>query len=752
MGYSCLLKFLGCVIIAGLLITIKNNVDRIGRINLIKRFDRSFSTKTLYQLFWLAIILALTFIVMCIIAYFLFDNTPFVDDEKNFSPNYNLLEYVAAIMLDPGQIDHIKNGPEHQWSLLLGLLGVIAVTGITISTITNIVQRRVNQYLNGEVRYKFSNHIVVIGFGEIAMAIIDQICKSDDFEKSPKDILIMSNQNSNEIRQSINTIVDKKNENYIYVYRGRKDSCEDLDSLYIENAFEVFLLGEKDEKNRDATNMEALRKIAGTTERLYQAKKELSNHSFSSIKKSCSLDNKISRWENRKEKRIPITVLFNYQSTYAIFQITDLSKEWNEFIEFRPFNFYENWAKKLLFTRTYNDINRHLLSYPSLDQPRNGDDNVGISENSDKYVHLVIFGMSSMGVALGTMAAQMCHFPNFNTKRKKTQITFITPDADTEMLFFKGRYSHFFEIAPSYYRDFISENGKPHYYPPTLHKDLANLLDVEFTFIRGKAEQPEIREVISQWATEKQQLLTIAVCLKEPSKNMAIGLYMPDCIYDNNIPVFIRQKSSGALLSLLNENDKDSQYIRYRNVYPFGMLEDCYDLTYSDVEAAKLFNYYYNKTDEPLTRENLDKMWKELSIALQWSNLYIRYSTKFKLHSIGIKEKDITNNNNVARIYNYRELTPEETMILARVEQNRWMVEKLLLGYRALHKEEWEELEKVKNSEKDLKKHKENLKNRFIHPAICPYDDLDEKYLGFNAAMSSCIPEILNHLERNDIK
>lgn len=748
MGYICILKILGCIIIAYMLVILKNKGCGICKINLVRLFDRSYSTKTTNQLIWLLFILLVTFVVMLIIALFIYNGNPFVDAESNFDKNssYYLLEYVSAIMLDPGQIDHVKSGPEHTWSMLLGLIGVIAVTGITISTITNIVQRRVNQYLNGEVRYNFKNHIVVVGFGEIAMSIIDQIFKSEDFEKIPRDIVIMSNQDSIKIRQSINTIVDKKNEKYIYVYRGRKDSCEDLDSLHIENAQEVFLLGDKDERNRDATNMEALRKIAGTTERLNKKKQELSNQFFLQIWRLYSLYNKIKRWENRKKKRIPITVLFNYQSTYAIFQITDLSKEWNDFIEFRPFNYYENWAKKLLYTRTYSDINRNLISYPSLDSPHRVDDCcVGISVNSDKYVHLVIFGMSSMGVALGTMAAQMCHFPNFNTNGNKTKITFIASDADTEMLFFRGRYSHFFEIAPSCYRDFIDDNGCPKFIPPTLHKSMANLLDVEFVFIKGKAEQPEIRELISNWAEDKKQLLSIAVCLREPSKSMAIGLYLPDCVYDNNIPVFIRQKSSGALLSLLSkDNNNEASYRRYKNVYPFGMLEDCYDLTHSDVEAAKLFHYYYNKKEERLTRDTLDNMWKAIPIAHQWSNLYITYSIPFKLHSIGIKEIIDKIDDKIETKYECRKLTKEETLILARVEQNRWMVEKLLLGYRALNEKEWKDLNAGNVS-------KNELKERYIHPDIRPYDDLDEVSLGFNAKMSSCIPEILKHIEQKDI-
>ena len=192
------------------------------------------------------------------------------------------------------------------------------------------------------------------------------------------------------------------------------------------------------------------------------------------------------------------------------------------------------------------------------------------------------------------------------------------------------------------------------------------------------------------------------------------------------------------------DNNNEASYRRYKNVYPFGMLEDCYDLTHSDVEAAKLFHYYYNKKEERLTRDTLDNMWKAIPIAHQWSNLYITYSIPFKLHSIGIKEIIDKIDDKIETKYECRKLTKEETLILARVEQNRWMVEKLLLGYRALNEKEWKDLNAGNVS-------KNELKERYIHPDIRPYDDLDEVSLGFNAKMSSCIPEILKHIEQKDI-
>lgn len=102
---------------------------------------------------------------------------------------------------------------------------------------------------------------------------------------------------------------------------------------------------------------------------------------------------------------IPFTVMFEYQTTFAAFQLTDLSVEWRKYIEFHPFNFYEEWAKKLLVSRCYNKGDKPII-YPSLDR-------VPITEDSSKTVRFVIIGMSRMGIALGVEAAHLLHFPNF---------------------------------------------------------------------------------------------------------------------------------------------------------------------------------------------------------------------------------------------------------------------------------------------------------------------------------------------------
>lgn len=733
-----------------------------------KKFDRSFSTKAKSQIVWLLIIIGFTFVIMLVGAYILSINEHFDQDDKIFkNSELSLLEYVFALMLDPGQLDHLRSGSAHLGGLLLAFLGIITITGITISTISNMVQRRVNNYLNGEVRYKnFNNHYVIIGFNNLSLTIIEQLL--NEYRNECR-ILLMSSEDVSEIRRTINTIIEKKYEKYITIYRGRKDTMEDIESLWIPKAKEVFLIGEKSELNRDASNVEALQKIVSSIKK-YETKHKV----------------------KEKLRKIPVMVLFEYQTTYAAFQITDIAEEWKKnYIDFRPFNYYENWAKKLLYTRKYRDIDteNYMLDkdkieiyYPRLDR-------IPITENSDQYVHLVIFSMSRMGVALGTFAAQVCHFPNFVTKGIKTRITFITPEADTEAYFFRGRYARFFEVAPSEHWDFMSKEsmGKKYTEDPK-YPDLKDMLDIEFKFIKGKAEQPEIRKLLSDWAEDNKQVLSIAICQRDPSKNMAIGLYLPDIIYKKSIPVFVRQKSSGALLTQLRSNSNKDSYNRFSNIYPFGMQDNCYDLESEEIVKAQLFNsFYYNVYDKEITKGDLmdviNSKWQKLKISHQWSNLYSVYSVKFKLNSL-IEIKDESQPIDYEKYSSLLHCDKDEkcnfskigekTELMAEVEHNRWNVEKLLLGYRVYTPDERKEdalaltaLEKymqekevsyadfeyfennnIKNSHMQgyikLKKLRKNNENTdFAHNAIRPYKELDESNKRYDRFMTGNIPEIL---------
>ena len=67
-------------------------------------------------------------------------------------------------------------------------------------------------------------------------------------------------------------------------------------------------------------------------------------------------------------------------------------------------------------------------------------------------------------------------------------------------------------------------------------------------------------------------------------------------------------------------------------------------------------------------------------------------------------------------------LKDEEVNMMARLEHNRWNVEKLLMGYRKAHRNEDKYAIKNEQLSNLLKQNKE----RFIHHDIRPYEKLDD--------------------------
>jgi hypothetical protein len=73
--------------------------------------------------------------------------------------------------------------------------------------------------------------------------------------------------------------------------------------------------------------------------------------------------------------------------------------------------------------------------------------------------------------------------------------------------------------------------------------------------------------------------------------------------------------------------------------------------------------------------------------------------------------------------------TDEEVVLMAEIEHNRWMMEKLLLGYRPTNPEETAAIEQNKQLKSVYKK------ERFAHYDIRPFCRLREDHAGNNASV-----------------
>lgn len=621
------------------------------------------------------------------------------------------------------------------FSSMVFLLGAVAFSGFIIGIVTNSISQRVANYKAGHIHYLKSGHYIIMGYDDMIPSIISSIFEKDNGAL----VLLMSAVESEILFEKLRKVFNEKQLKQIIINYGHRSSTDYYKDIHLETAKEIYIVGLRSLPSHDAINVECV-------------------------------DNMCSYLEQPMISDCPkrITCVFEDLDTYAAFKTSEIFGRVKALgIEFVPYNYYSGWAKQVFVNQYYKDKDKSNveIKYPAV--YGNGytpDDNHALTEKDTRFVHLVFVGTTNFAVAFAMEAAQMLHFPN--SGQVKTLITFIDRNADIEKDEFIIRNRHFFEIQSYYYCDlsqdsryesrkqmnefvyFTKENG--------YGNEESNFLDVEFEFIKGDIFSKNAQDVLGQWAKEhnKKQYLSIFLAMTDQRHNFVMGMNMPDAVYENEVPVFIRQDRSDNFVSNLRKNDecirtdeKRNAYSivkngkvetaikggRYANIYPFGMNETAYCSDGVYLERAKLINYLYctmpseNKFQSLVTLNNLpteqiwneaNKYWRNLSVALKWSNLYNAYSLQVKMALLrsmrGLKLNDTSND--------ILCLNENEINVLARVEHNRWNVEKLLMGYRKAHLNE----DKYAVNDENMKKCLKCNRQRFIHHDIRPYENLDE--------------------------
>jgi hypothetical protein len=619
---------------------------------ILRAVDRAVSGTIGKQLLFFLFIAVVVFILLLAVSALFF---PAQSPEQTFDFKFwNIL----FNFIEPGGFENI-NGFERWLILFTNLSGMVLFVGILVALLTNTIYQRIDRVKNGEVYYDFSGHVVVIGFDSICKGLVKQLAEKHE-------VILQTSKAAESVRNELFSGIGEKLKKKITVVSGNRVSREDVRKLNINKCRQVFLLGETDEDAHDSQNIECLI-IVG--EIMAKAGKNIRCH-----------------------------VLFNDHSTFAAFQQQDIPGI-HETIDFVPFNFYDMWAQKIFVENSYNN---GKISYKPLDREP-------ITEDSQNRVHLVILGMSNMGIALGLQAAQVCHFPNFITKGIKTRITFIDENAECGMNSLKSRLRSFFNEIDYSYQSF-DENIR---YSNAEEKK--KFTDIEAEFIKARFEDEEVQRYIEKAALEKTSFLTIAVALSDASSALDAALYLPPVVYDSDASVLVRQEHSHAIVSMLSHEEEGDEYRKYKNLRPFGMVNNSCDLKQTDELLPMMIKYTYDKAGKEQTtikdfpEDEIQKNWikgwggaKNIS-ALKASNRYCANAIRVKQRSLDIKEGV--------------DLNSRQINLAARMEHNRWVIEKLLVGFRAPTPAEAACI---------TKENRKDFKARFIHEDIKAYQELGE--------------------------
>ena len=684
---------------------------------LLLRFDRILSQDILRQTLILVAILAVVFVASFILL------SLSGSDWIQYCRDNHISEWVFPLyLLIDGNAFHDfcscenVSGTAVFIACLIFIAGVIIFTGMLISVMTNMIERRVEDHREGHIHYLESGHYIIMGFDDMVPSFVKYI-----FDKTPDAyILILTSVKVSDAREKLRKTFNEKQMEHIIINYGYRTTPESYKDVHLESAEEIFIVGYHSLPVHDAINVECVDCICRYLEK-----------------------------EQTQKKPRRITCVFKDLDTYAAFKTSEIFEKVGRLgLEFIPYNFYTGWAKQVFVKRFHLDMDNPnvKVEYPS----GYGE---GIDTNDPRFVHLVFVGTTNFAVAFAMEAAHVLHFPNFNkNKELKTRITFIDLNADVEKDEFITRNRHFFEVQSYRYLDLSGTmtTGRTKIVRPAYFtKGDGDFLDVEFEFIKGNIFSKRVQDEISQWAKGKdKQYLSIFLAMENQRSNFVMGMNMPDEVYDNEIPIFIRQdRSDNFVTNLRTADDKELEYnkvvdgklmiskrkARYANIFPFGMNETAYSADNKSVKRAKLINYLYAKADyanykfpdelvldaipEKMIWEEANELWNQLNVALKWSNLYCSYSIRTKLSTLramrGLKLGD--------KSQDAFPLTETEIEELAKVEHNRWNVEKLLMGYRKPHSDE----DKYKAPDKDAEKKLKNNRKLFIHHDIRPFEELD---------------------------
>ncbi len=681
---------------------------------LLLQFDRALSSSLLKQTLILLITMALAFVASYILLLLS------GHDWDTFCEANGLSKWVLPLylLIDTNALNNVYINDAHieygsSWILIASsityVMGVVIFSGMIISVITNTISRRVDDHRGGNIFYLKSGHYIIMGYDDMVPAIIDDIFSKD----GNAFVQILSSIDSERIRKWLNSTLDSKKMERVLINYGHRTMTECYSKIHLEAAKEIFIVGWRIKETHDAMNVENVDSICRYLNGL-------------KMKKGDAMP---------VPKRI--TCVFEDLDTYTAFKSTEIFAKVRELgIEFVPYNFYTGWAKQVFVKRCHKDSSggHAATEYPSMLREQ-GDE--------ERYAHLVFVGITNCSVAMAMEAAQVLHFPaRRDGSMRKTRITFVEKNADTEMDQFVTRYHHFFNVEPAGYKDLTSGSAAE----AEETGGEGGFLDVEFDFIKGDVFSKRVQDELCSYAKDKSQSLSIFLAMRNPKDNFAIGMNLHDDIYFSDVPIFIRQDRSDNFVTNLRSRDsafckpyytveggalvEGRRHGRYANIYPFGMINTGFSTDDLSLERAKLINYLYctidgNKmkevsllkalTDRTIKKEAEEK-WDELTVALKWSNLYCAYSLRIKLEALR-KMRHLDSDDTSS---DTQTLTEEEKGVLAVMEHNRWNVEKLLMGFGKPDKSE----DKYEHPEfKD--KLKEN-RRVYIHHDIRPYDKLDD--------------------------
>lgn len=652
------------------------------------------------------------------------------------SPNIFWSTYYHFI--DPGNQHMTTTHWGRCWAAIVAILGILLLNGLLVSSLIGWFDNRKEKWLNGKVKYpcflRKTPHYVIVGGNDMVAGIVMQLFTQSSKDDSKKEaanvnadkelpyILIQTSRDVDSFRRELFSDLKVEQQQRMIIYYGNRTSTDDIKDLILESAEEVYILGEDTrtddiESYHDTMNMKCL---------------ELVSKSIKDVK-TINKDNKLT-----------CRVMFEYQTTFSVFQFYDLDKNTSKYISFKPFNYYEMWAQRILVNQEINEAKLKCLYENGGYLPLEGYKGIRVGDND--YVHLFIVGISRMGMAMAIEAAHLAHYPNYTEEKKiRTKITFIDKNAKEEKDFFMGRFKELFALSHWRYGA-LDENSKLVWlkkHIPVGYKYLGgDFLDIEWEFINGGIVQTSIQDYILSSATPSARV-TIAICLPESNRSHAAALYLHKKIYESDsvLQVLVYNRYGNSIIQALQSNERVFPYLN--KIKSFGEPRECLSTRFlqQSENIGVAIGGKYEEIRQKYILKALEKAGQQegkggyngkSATAKSWSNVYNGITMWTKLRSISYVEGNDINEN--------------QKELLSNVEHNRWNIEQLLMNFRPLTKQEQDDVINKKRDKEDLKKQMAHL-NICSNKRLDELKDVDVAARAYDKGLTELIPKILKDIK-----
>lgn len=537
---------------------------------------------------------------------------------------------------------------------------------------------------DGFTRYSFKQHILILGGSRELLPLLRAIAAHDALKMLP--VVVLTDSDCPSLLQLLRTRLQSLGvQSPVTLYRGCRTCADTLRTCQVDSASHIFILGEDDEPAHDSLN--------------------------------------VSCWQQVRQLRAQCNQLAQcylmLRASTSTFLFHSLQQEAHNSLETTIINSYESLAQQLLVGDIYHNDTLTL-------------DRGLVTVGSDRFVHLVVVGMTPMGYAFAATAAQLCHFPNFDESAPRpirTRITFVDPRANELMDCFKASYPGIFDLSHVRYIEQPSAwlQGVP-------QRSLGDFVDVEWQFVKGNISSEWIRDMLSDCAADSRQVLSVALCGGDSARNLAEAYRLPRQLYplpdsNNSSPltpvVYVYQPDDSSLVQTVQ-----NEVLRFHNVVPFGFSAKGFDPLHSlRIAAAKRINYLYQKensgkvfTSMPADEALLNELWRQLSSAEKTAALLAANATNTFIRSFGLSRTTLADH------------LSDDALVesFAAVDHARRNMACLLAGYSAMPADQRARLNSALQSADNSEREEATIQSKyskcmlFVDKDITPYALLPE--------------------------